>query len=57
MKRVVGGPGAFVLHIQSFDDFALGMRLKLIREIEMSMSTEVSPARRTDVALLELVAE
>nr|WP_225170006.1 DUF1194 domain-containing protein [Ensifer sp. IC4062] len=57
VKRVAGGPGAFVLHIQSFADFALGMRLKLIREIEMSMSTDVSPARRTDVALLELVAE
>lgn len=57
LKRVVGGPGAFVLHIQSFDDFALGMRLKLIREIDMSMSTEVSPARRTDVALSELVTE
>jgi hypothetical protein len=37
--RVVGGPGAFVLHAQTFDDFAHAIRMKLIREIEVSMAT------------------
>jgi hypothetical protein len=33
LRRVIGGPGAFVLHIENFDDFAQAIRLKLIREI------------------------
>jgi hypothetical protein len=38
--RVVGGPGSFVLRAQTFDDFALAIRMKLIREIEVSMATD-----------------
>jgi hypothetical protein len=56
LKRVVGGPGAFVLRIQNFGDFAEGMRLKLIREIEISWATGGSPAREIGVALSELAA-
>jgi hypothetical protein len=37
--RVVGGPGSFVLRAQTFDDFARAIRMKLIREIEVSMAT------------------
>jgi len=33
LKRVIGGPGAFVLHANGFEDFAEAIRLKLIREI------------------------
>lgn len=37
--RVVGGPGSFVLRAQTFEDFARAIRMKLIREIEVSMAT------------------
>ncbi|NOX72490.1 MAG: metalloregulator ArsR/SmtB family transcription factor [Alphaproteobacteria bacterium] len=32
-REVIGGPGAFVMVIDSFDDFAAAIRLKLVREI------------------------
>jgi hypothetical protein len=38
-KRVIGGPGAFLMEVRNFDDFALAIRMKLIREIEVSMDT------------------
>lgn len=37
LARVIGGPGAFVLQVDDFEDFALAIRLKLIREIEVAM--------------------
>jgi Protein of unknown function (DUF1194) len=37
-KRVIGGPGSFVLQISNFDDFARAIRMKLIEEIEVSMA-------------------
>jgi hypothetical protein len=43
--RVIGGPGSFVLHIDDFKDFALGIRLKLIREIIGSMVATRAPQR------------
>jgi len=33
LQRVVGGPGAFVLEADHFEDFAEAIRMKLIREI------------------------
>ncbi len=35
-ERVIGGPGAFVLQVDKFEDFARAMRMKLIREIEVA---------------------
>ncbi len=32
-REVIGGPGAFVMVIDSFDDFAVAIRQKLVREI------------------------
>ena len=46
LKRVVGGPGSFVMEVAHFGDFAEAMRMKLIHEIEVSMAT--GPARRAD---------
>ena len=43
LRRVIGGPGAFVLDIRDFGDFAEAIKLKLIREIVVSMA---SPAAR-----------
>ena len=37
LERVIGGPGAFVLQVDDFEDFARAMRMKLIREIEVAM--------------------
>lgn len=31
--RVIGGPGAFAIRAVSFEDYAIAMRLKLLREI------------------------
>jgi hypothetical protein len=39
LRRVVGGPGSFVMEIEHFGDFASAMRAKLMHEIEMSMAT------------------
>jgi hypothetical protein len=55
LKCVVGGPGAFVLRIQNFQDFTQAMRLKLTMEIKMSMATGSTPAP-IDIALSELTA-
>jgi hypothetical protein len=44
LKRVIGGPGAFVLHIQNFDDFAQAIRLKLIREIRVAAMSSPLPS-------------
>jgi Protein of unknown function (DUF1194) len=41
-SRVIGGPGAFVMQADDFEDFALAIRLKLIREIEGSIVAEGS---------------
>lgn len=38
LRRVIGGPGAFVLDIRDFEDFAEAIKLKLIREIVVSMA-------------------
>lgn len=32
-RKVIGGPGAFVMVAGSFDDFAVAIRRKLVREI------------------------
>lgn len=32
-RNVIGGPGAFVMSVGSFDDFAVAFRLKLLREL------------------------
>lgn len=44
-RRVIGGPGAFVLQIQDFEDFARAIRLKLIREIEVAMANSPASAK------------
>ena len=44
LKRVIGGPGAFVMDVQNFGDYARAIRLKLIREIEIAMATNPLPA-------------
>ena len=46
---VIGGPGAFVLQINGFEDFARAMRMKLIREIEIAMAADPSAADRSHV--------
>ena len=46
---VIGGPGAFVLQINGFEDFARAMRKKLIREIEIAMAADPSAADRSGV--------
>ena len=43
-ERVIGGPGAFVLQVNDFEDFARAMRMKLIREIEIAMAAGSSAA-------------
>jgi hypothetical protein len=43
LRRVIGGPGAFVLQIENFDDFARAIRLKLIREIMIAASSNSPP--------------
>ena len=45
-ERVIGGPGAFVLQVSNFQDFARAMRLKLIREIEVAMAADSLPSYR-----------
>ena len=35
-ERVIGGPGAFLLEIDDFEDFARAMRKKLILEVVMA---------------------
>jgi hypothetical protein len=54
-ERVIGGPGAFVLQVQNYQDFARAMRLKLIREIEMTMAT--TPISAGGVAVPELESD
>jgi uncharacterized protein DUF1194 len=41
-REVIGGPGAFVMVIDSFDDFAVAIRQKLVREIMGLMVSENS---------------
>ena len=48
-ERVIGGPGAFVLQVANFQDFARAMRLKLIREIEVAMGASSSADDGIDV--------
>ena len=43
LERVVGGPGAFVLPADDFQDFARAIRMKLIREIAGTMVASVTP--------------
>ena len=43
LQRVIGGPGAFVLPADDFEDFARAIRMKLIREIEGTMVASVTP--------------
>jgi hypothetical protein len=43
LHRVIGGPGAFVLPADDFEDFARAIRMKLIREIEGTMVASVTP--------------
>lgn len=44
-REVIGGPGAFIIVIKGFDQFAQAIRLKLLREI-----SDRVPARRTNYA-------
>lgn len=46
-ERVIGGPGAFVMHADHYQDFGRAIRLKLIREIE---GATVADAPAGDVA-------
>lgn len=39
-ERVIGGPGAFVMHADDYEDFGRAIRMKLIREIEGSLMAE-----------------
>lgn len=39
--RVIGGPGAFVIHAADYRDFGRAIRMKLIREIEGSRMAEI----------------
>jgi Protein of unknown function (DUF1194) len=48
-ERVIGGPGAFVLQVGNFQDFARAMRIKLIREIEVAMAADSSADDAIDV--------
>jgi hypothetical protein len=41
--RVIGGPGAFVLHANDYEDFGRAIRMKLIREIEGSLMAGPPP--------------
>jgi hypothetical protein len=43
LERVVGGPGAFVLPADDFQDFARAIRIKLIREIAGTMVASITP--------------
>jgi hypothetical protein len=43
LQRVIGGPGAFVLPADDFEDFARAIRMKLIREIGGTMVARVTP--------------
>jgi hypothetical protein len=43
LQRAIGGPGAFVLPADDFEDFARAIRMKLIREIEGTMVASVTP--------------
>ena len=40
--RVIGGPGAFVLEAQDYQDFDRAIRMKLVREIEGILTASVS---------------
>ncbi len=44
LKRVIGGPGSFVMDVQTFGDYARAIRLKLLREIVVAMTTSPLPA-------------
>jgi Protein of unknown function (DUF1194) len=48
-ERVVGGPGAFVLQVDDFEDFASAIRMKLMREIEVALATGSPSGDRSDV--------
>jgi Protein of unknown function (DUF1194) len=50
-ERVIGGPGAFVVQVDDFEDFALAMRMKLIREIEVAMVASSSTGDRNVILL------
>lgn len=43
LKRVIQGPGAFVIDVQSYDDYASAMERKLIRELSPPIA--VDPGR------------
>ena len=34
-RKVISGPGSFVITAQNYDDFARAMKLKLLREIRV----------------------
>jgi hypothetical protein len=42
-ERVIGGPGAFVLYADDYEDFGRAIRMKLIREIEGSLMAGSPP--------------
>jgi hypothetical protein len=48
-ERVIGGPGAFILQVDDFEDFARAMRMKLMREIEVAMAPDSSTGDGTAV--------
>ncbi len=39
-SRVIGGPSAFVISVDGFEDFQTAMQLKLIRELTFSASLD-----------------
>jgi hypothetical protein len=43
-ENVIGGPGAFMISAQNFDDFGRAVRSKLIREISAAPSARAIPA-------------
>lgn len=42
-SSLITGPGCFVMEVDSFEDFAEAIRLKLKREIEPSLSASLAP--------------
>ncbi len=46
-ESVIGGPGAFVMAVESYRDFAQAIRLKLVREISGEPLAALRPAPRT----------
>ena len=44
-RKVISGPGSFVISAANFEDFRRAFRIKLLREIRVLVGEEESPIR------------